>query len=44
MNSGSHQRPKQSFRDYKEICARAEIIMLDHQSRSDSERFPAQRR
>ena len=39
MNSGSISSQSKSFRDYKEICARAEIIMLDHQSRSDSEGF-----
>ncbi len=35
MNSGSISGQCQSFRDYREICRRAEIIMLDHQSRSD---------
>jgi hypothetical protein len=35
MNSGSIRGQCQSFRDYREICHRAEIIMLDHQSRSD---------
>jgi hypothetical protein len=39
MNSGSVSGQCQSFRDYKEICRRAEIIMLDHQSRSDSSGF-----
>ncbi len=39
MNSGSISGQSRSFRDYKEICARTEIIMLDHQSRSDSEGF-----
>lgn len=39
MNSGNINSQSRSFRDYKEICARAEIIMLDHQSRSDSEGF-----
>jgi hypothetical protein len=39
MNSGSISGQCQSFRDYKEICARAEIIMLDHQARSDAAGF-----
>jgi len=39
MNSGSISGQCQSFRDYKAICERAEIIMLDHQSRSDNSGF-----
>ena len=39
MNSGSISGQSRSFRDYKEICARADIIMLDSQSRSDAEGF-----
>jgi hypothetical protein len=39
MNSGSISSQCQSFRDYKEICRRAEIIMLDHQARSDATGF-----
>jgi hypothetical protein len=39
MNSGSISGQCRSFRDYKEICARTEILMLDHQSRSDGEGF-----
>jgi len=39
MNSGSIAGQSQSFRDYREICRRAEIIMLDHQSRSDATGF-----
>lgn len=39
MNSGSVSNQSRSFRDYKEICRRADIIMLDHQSRSDSTGF-----
>ncbi len=39
MNSGSISSQCQSFRDYREICRRADIIMLDHQSRSDSSGF-----
>jgi len=35
MNSGSISGQSRSFRDYKEICMRAEIIMLDDQARSD---------
>jgi len=33
MNSGSISAQCQSFRDYKGICARAEMLLLDHQSR-----------
>ena len=39
MNSGSISGQSRSFRDYREICRRAEIIMLDHQSRSDDAGF-----
>ena len=39
MNSGSIRGQSRSFRDYKEICQRADIIMLDHQSRSDAGGF-----
>ncbi|MBI4326313.1 MAG: beta-galactosidase [Chloroflexi bacterium] len=39
MNSGSVSGQSQSFRDLKEICQRAEIIMLDHQSRNDGSGF-----
>jgi hypothetical protein len=35
MNSGSISAQCQSFRDYREICARAEIILLDHQARGE---------
>ena len=35
MNSGSISGQSRSFRDYKEIAKRADIIMLDDQSRSD---------
>ncbi|MEP7110714.1 MAG: alpha-amylase family protein [Ferruginibacter sp.] len=35
MNSGSVSSQSNSFRDYKEICRRADIIMLDNQARSD---------
>jgi hypothetical protein len=39
MNSGSISGQSRSFRDYKEICKRADIIMLDDQSRSDAGGF-----
>ncbi len=39
MNSGSITGQAQSFRDYRAICQRADILMLDHQSRSDAAGF-----
>ncbi|MEO5998940.1 MAG: beta-galactosidase [Chitinophagaceae bacterium] len=39
MNSGSISGQSRSFRDYKEIGKRADIIMLDDQSRSDATGF-----
>jgi hypothetical protein len=39
MNGGSITGQAQSFRDYRQICRRAELIMLDHQSRSDATGF-----
>jgi hypothetical protein len=39
MNSGSVSAQGGSFRDLKEICARAEILLLDHQARSDASGF-----
>ncbi|MCW3092629.1 MAG: Tat pathway signal protein [Ferruginibacter sp.] len=39
MNSGSISGQSRSFRDYKEIAKRADIIMLDDQSRSDTTGF-----
>jgi len=39
MNSGSISQQSASFRDIKEICRRAEIIMLDSQARNDSGGF-----
>lgn len=39
MNSGSVSGQSGSFRDLKEICNRADIIMLDSQARSDSSGF-----
>jgi hypothetical protein len=35
MNSGSIVGQSRSFRDYKGICERAEILMLDHQTRNE---------
>lgn len=39
MNSGSIAGQARSFRDLKRICARAEMMLLDHQSRSDASGF-----
>lgn len=39
MNGGSVSGQSRSFRDYKEIAKRADIIMLDDQSRSDATGF-----
>lgn len=39
MNSGSVSSQSHTFRDYKEICKRADLIMLDNQSRSDFSGF-----
>ncbi len=39
MNSGSVAGQARSFRDLKAICERAEILMLDHQRRSDNAGF-----
>lgn len=39
MNSGSIAGQCSSFRDYRRICQRAKMIMLDHQSRSDAAGF-----
>ena len=39
MNSGSVTTQARSFRDLKEICARADIMMLDHQRRDDDTGF-----
>jgi hypothetical protein len=39
MNGGSISGQARSFRNYKEICRRAEIIMLDSQARSDATGF-----
>ncbi len=39
MNSGSVSTQASSFRDLKEICARAKILMLDHQRRDNATGF-----
>ena len=39
MNSGSVTTQARSFRDLKEICSRAAIMMLDHQRRDDDTGF-----
>jgi hypothetical protein len=39
MNSGSITAESQSFRDLKEICLRSEMLLLDHQSRTESTGF-----
>jgi hypothetical protein len=39
MNSGSVSGQSASFRDYKELCDRADIIMIDSQARTDSSGF-----
>ena len=39
MNSGSITAESGSFRDLKEICARSEMLLLDHQSRTETTGF-----
>jgi hypothetical protein len=39
MNSGSIGSQSQSFRNFAEICKRAEMILLDHQARGDATGF-----
>lgn len=39
MNSGSVSNQCHTFRDYKEISKRADIMMLDHQARHDASGF-----
>jgi hypothetical protein len=39
MNSGSIPGQSRSFRDTKRICERAELMLMDHQSRSDATGF-----
>jgi hypothetical protein len=41
MNGGSVASQCQNFRDFKEICRRAQIILLDHQARNTAEGFQA---
>jgi hypothetical protein len=39
MNGGSVSGQSRSFRDFRDICRRAEIVMLDDQARSDASGF-----
>ena len=39
MNSGSISSQSRSFRDFQEICRRAEFMLLDHQARTDASGF-----
>lgn len=39
MNSGSVSNQSATFRDYKELCSRAEIVMLDSQARNNNSGF-----
>jgi hypothetical protein len=39
MNSGTISGQAQRFRDYKAICERSEIVMLDEQARNDATGF-----
>jgi Hypothetical glycosyl hydrolase 6 len=39
MNSGSITAESRSFRDLKEICTRSEMLLLDHQSRTETTGF-----
>jgi hypothetical protein len=39
MNSGSVTSQSRSFRDFAEICKRAEFMLLDHQARADDSGF-----
>src|SRR5674476_681374 len=39
MNSGTISGQAQRFRDYKAICERSEIVMLDEQTRNDATGF-----
>ena len=39
MNSGSVSGQARAFRDFKAICERSEIVLLDHQARSDATGF-----
>jgi hypothetical protein len=40
MNSGSIAEQSRTFRDHREICRRAEILLLDHQTRNENWGFP----
>ena len=39
MNSGSISGQARAFRDMKRICERSELVLLDHQARSDASGF-----
>jgi len=39
MNSGSITSQSRSFRDFEEICKRAEFMLLDHQARANDSGF-----
>ncbi len=39
MNSGSITSQSRSFRDFQEICKRAEFMLLDHQARANESGF-----
>jgi Hypothetical glycosyl hydrolase 6 len=39
MNSGSITAQSRSFRNFAEICKRSEIVLLDHQARTDAAGF-----
>jgi hypothetical protein len=39
MNSGSISTQSNDFRDFKEICKRADFMLLDHQARADATGF-----
>jgi hypothetical protein len=39
MNSGSIASQSRSFRNFAEICKRSEIVLLDHQARTDNAGF-----
>ena len=39
MNSGSITGQARAFRDFKGICERSELVLLDHQARSDASGF-----
>ena len=39
MNGGGIAGQARSFRDYRAICARTPIVMLDHQTRTDADGF-----